>query len=147
MWILVTIYRIARFERLMRRQAWKSDALQRQAESLAERLGLPACPQVRLTDAPIAPLVWSSWRRPIILLPAALLRELSGPHVLTILAHELTHVRRRDYWVRRLEMLVLVLYWWHPIAWWAIWRLRESEEQCCDPNGTGTFVTCLLSDW
>src|SRR5262249_51691920 len=31
-----------------------------------------------------------------------------------------------------LEALVLALYWWHPIVWWARRELRETEEQCCD---------------
>ena len=134
LWILVTTCRICRFDHLLRHHTWESDALQREAEPLAKRLGLSASPQVRLTDSPIAPLLWSSWHRPIILLPAALLRELSSTQVLTILSHELIHLRRRDYWIRRLELSVLVFYWWHPIAWWSIRQLREAEEQCCDSD-------------
>src|SRR5205823_5460117 len=42
------------------------------------------------------------------------------------------HLRRRDHWVRRLELVVLGFYWWHPVAWWACRRLRDAEEQCCD---------------
>jgi hypothetical protein len=49
-----------------------------------------------------------------------------------ILAHELAHLRRRDHWVRRLELLVLALYWWHPAVWWARRELHEAEELCCD---------------
>ena len=29
-------------------------------------------------------------------------------------------------------MVVLALYWWHPVVWWAQRQLREAEEQCCD---------------
>src|SRR5262249_49415802 len=34
--------------------------------------------------------------------------------------------------VRWLELACTVLYWWHPVLWWARHRLREAEEQCCD---------------
>jgi hypothetical protein len=34
--------------------------------------------------------------------------------------------------VRRLELLVLGLFWWHPVAWWARHELSEAEEACCD---------------
>src|SRR5262249_29387224 len=50
----------------------------------------------------------------------------------TLLAHELAHLRRRDQWVRILELLTTGLYWWLPILWWARRELEEAEEQCCD---------------
>jgi bla regulator protein blaR1 len=50
----------------------------------------------------------------------------------TLLLHELAHLRRRDHWVRCLELGVTILYRWHPSAWWARVTLREAEEQCCD---------------
>ena len=34
-----------------------------------------------------------------------------------MLAHELAHLKRGDHWVRRLELLVLGLHWWNPVAW------------------------------
>ena len=49
-----------------------------------------------------------------------------------ILTHELAHVQRKDHWVRLLEVVVVTLFWWHPVAWWAHWQLRRLEEQCCD---------------
>src|SRR5262249_53249406 len=50
----------------------------------------------------------------------------------TLLVHELAHLCRRDHWVRLLEVVVLGLYWWHPVVWYARRELREAEEQCCD---------------
>ena len=49
-----------------------------------------------------------------------------------VLAHELAHLKRRDHWVRRLEAIVLGLYWWYPGAWWARRQLERAEEECCD---------------
>src|SRR5207249_2175047 len=50
----------------------------------------------------------------------------------TLLVHELAHLRRRDHWVRFLEMAVMAIHWWHPLVWWARRELHEAEEQCCD---------------
>ena len=45
----------------------------------------------------------------------------------TLLAHELAHYARGDHWVRWLELIVAVLFWWHPAAWVARVKLREAE--------------------
>jgi len=49
-----------------------------------------------------------------------------------VLAHEMAHVRRRDYMVRWLEWLACVCFWWNPVVWWAQRNLRAMEEICCD---------------
>lgn len=48
------------------------------------------------------------------------------------LAHELAHVRRRDYLVRWIEWLACVCFWWNPVVWWARYNLRINEELCCE---------------
>jgi hypothetical protein len=84
-------------------------------------------------------------------LPAALWERLAPDQQDTLLAHELAHLRRRDHWVRRLELLVLGLYWWHPVVWWGRRQLHEAEEQCCDawvvwalPAAARAYATALL---
>ena len=69
----------------------------------------------------------------------------------TLLAHELAHLRRRDHWVRCLELLVTGLYWWLPVVWMARHALREAEEQCCDawvvwafPDAARSYAETLL---
>jgi beta-lactamase regulating signal transducer with metallopeptidase domain len=32
-----------------------------------------------------------------------------------------------------LELAVLAIYWWCPLAWWARRELQRAEEECCDP--------------
>jgi hypothetical protein len=67
-----------------------------------------------------------------VLLPAGLWQGLTDEQRDTLLVHELAHLRRFDHWVRRLELVVVALYWWHPVVWWARHELQEAEEQCCD---------------
>ena len=54
-----------------------------------------------------------------------------------MLAHELAHLRRRDHWVRRLEMVAAVLHWWNPLFWIARKKLRSDAELACDAWAAG----------
>jgi len=132
LWWTVASLRLARFRRLLRHAKPAPAGVQEQARRLAHRLGLPACPGVWLLPARVSPLLWALGRSPRLLLPAALWDGLPPDQRDTLLAHELAHLRRRDHWVRRLELLVLGLYWWHPVAWWARHAVQQAEEQCCD---------------
>ena len=64
--------------------------------------------------------------------PLGLLPELDDEELDALLAHELAHVRRRDHWVRFLEIGATTLFWWYPVTWWARRALRRAEERCCD---------------
>jgi len=60
------------------------------------------------------------------------LPELSDEELDALLVHELAHVRRRDHWLRIVEILATALFWWYPVAWWLRRSLRRVEERCCD---------------
>jgi hypothetical protein len=77
-------------------------------------------------------MVWAAGPALRLCFPVQLLDRLDPEQRRTLLAHELAHVRRRDHWLRVLELGVLGVYWWFPVAWWARQELREAEEQCCD---------------
>ena len=77
-------------------------------------------------------MLWPGRRGPLLLLPTELLPRLSEEERDALLVHELAHVRRRDHWVRFLELAVTVVFWWYPVAWWVRHALRRAEERCCD---------------
>ena len=131
-------YRILRFRRLLRAAEPAPSGVLEMAERAARRIGLRRVPRIVMLPVRIAPLVWSLSGRPRVVLPAALFDRLDRAAQGAILAHELAHVRRKDHWVRLLELLVVTLFWWHPVAWWACRQLRELEEQCCDGMVLGT---------
>jgi hypothetical protein len=96
-------------------------------------------------------MVWAWGGRPWLLVPSALWKRLDARQRETLLIHELAHLKRRDHWVRALEVLATALYWWHPVVWWARRALREAEEQCCDawvlwadPRSSRAYATALL---
>lgn len=49
-----------------------------------------------------------------------------------VLLHELTHARRIDPLVRLIARVAGALYWFHPLMWLAVARLRREQERSCD---------------
>jgi len=84
-----------------------------------------------LVSAHIAtPLTWGV-RRPVILLPAALLS--GDPAVVeSALRHEQAHIARRDWLWHLLAEVVCALCWFQPGAWWLRRQLRAESERACD---------------
>jgi len=70
-------------------------------------------------------------RRPIILFPADA-ETWSKADVQRALAHELEHVRRRDWPVHVLARAVCAFYWFHPLAWRAWRQLHLEADRACD---------------
>jgi RND family efflux transporter MFP subunit len=150
-WWGLAFLRVCQFRSLLR--AGAPDAkLGDRVVRLAERLGLRQTPEVWLIPARISPMLWAVGPKARLLLPAGLWKELSSEQQDAILAHELAHLRRGDPWVRRLELLVGGLYWWHPIFWWARREIETAEKHCCDawvawalPKSGEEYAAALLS--
>jgi beta-lactamase regulating signal transducer with metallopeptidase domain len=143
--------RIRRFRRLLRLGVPASPSLAEGVAELAERVGLRKAPPVLLLPARVPPMLWPGRGGPVLLMPADLLPELTDEERDTLLVHELAHVRRRDHWVRLLELAATVLFWWYPVTWWVRRALRRAEERCCDewvlrvmPNSAGAYADGLL---
>jgi beta-lactamase regulating signal transducer with metallopeptidase domain len=132
LWAAWVVWHVLRFRRVLRLARLAPGPLQGEAEALARRMGLRKCPDVWLVPGAVSPMVWALARRPCLLFPTGLLDRLDAGGRAAVLAHELAHVRRRDHWVRLLELAATGLYWWHPALWWARRELHEAEEQCCD---------------
>jgi len=138
-WSLV---RMLQFDRLLRaHSAAAPPAVQTEAETIARRLALSVIPEVSVTTAYLSPMVWWTGGRVRIVLPVSLLEQMEPHQWRWVLAHELAHVRRRDYLVRWLEWLVGVGFWWNPLVWWARRHLRATEEICCDALVLSTLKT------
>lgn len=128
----LTAWRFFRFRKLVSSAAPAAPELVARAARLAERLGVSQAPPLLLVPARVSPMLWTAPSGPRLLLPRDLLPELDGDELDALLAHELAHVRRRDHWVRFLEIGATTLFWWYPVTWWARRALRRAEERCCD---------------
>jgi beta-lactamase regulating signal transducer with metallopeptidase domain len=104
---------------------------QRVATRLSSALGLRRGVQLLESAAVEVPSVIGTLR-PVILIPASTLSGLTPEHIEMVLAHELAHIRRHDFFVNLLQALVETLMFYHPAVWWMSRRVRIERENCCD---------------
>jgi GWxTD domain-containing protein len=81
-----------------------------------------------LADVPVV----IGYLQPVILMPVGLLAGLPPSQVDSILMHELAHIRRHDYLVNLLQIVVESLVFYHPAMWWISGVIRAERENCCD---------------
>ncbi|MBN2081399.1 M48 family metalloprotease [bacterium] len=130
LWSLITL---ANFSRRLADQSQPApEQLQDLARQLAAQLQLDTVPVVYATGARLSPLVWWLKGHVAVVVPDELIGQLDEQQWRWILAHELAHIRRRDYLVRWVEWLACIGFWWNPVVWWAKRQLRAAEEICCD---------------
>jgi WD40 repeat protein len=86
-----------------------------------------------------------------VLLPATVVQGRRPQQIEPILAHELVHVRRGDAAAAALQVLAQVIWWFHPLVWWANRRACRERERCCDEEVVAGFeyrpaeyARCLL---
>ncbi len=71
--------------------------------------------------------------RPWVLLPQEC-RNWEDSKLRSVLAHELTHVRRGDCFTKLAADLNCCIYWFHPLSWMAARRLAEIAEMASDSS-------------
>ncbi|MCI0684711.1 MAG: S41 family peptidase [Gemmataceae bacterium] len=76
------------------------------------------------------PMTWGVFR-PSLLLPADA-ATWSAERRRVVLLHELGHVARWDCLTHLLGHVARCVYWFHPLAWWALARQRQEQEKACD---------------
>jgi Zn-dependent protease with chaperone function len=123
--------------------------LTRALADVARRVGVRRRVRVALVDGWAVPAV-AGFVWPTVLLPAALMADVSPQQLRLILAHELAHVRRWDYAVHFAQQLVEAVLFFNPAAWWVGRQVRAEREACCDAAaavamGTGVGAARALA--
>ena len=72
------------------------------------------------------------WLRPTVLIPMSALTGLTPGQIDAILAHELAHIRRNDYLMNLIQVVIEILLFYHPVVWWVSEKIRQEREYCCD---------------
>ncbi|MBK9242973.1 MAG: M56 family metallopeptidase [Acidobacteria bacterium] len=103
---------------------------------LRSQLSLRTSVDVRRSRRATVPMVLG-WIRPTILLPVGTAASLAPRQLRAILAHELAHVRRRDYLANLIQMAAETVLFHHPAAHWISRRIRTEREYCCDDVAVG----------
>jgi TonB family protein len=89
-------------------------------------------------------------RHPVVLLPETL-RSLPAIVQRAVLAHELWHVRRRDWMWILTEEVVRAILWFHPAIWFLVSRVQSAREEVVDEltvfvtNSRRGYIEALLA--
>jgi beta-lactamase regulating signal transducer with metallopeptidase domain len=98
---------------------------------VAHRIGVTRGVRVLMSSIAEVPSV-IGWLRPVLLLPVAVAAGLTPQQLEAVIAHELAHIRRHDYFVNLLQTVVEMLLFYHPAVWWVSSKIRYERELCCD---------------
>jgi beta-lactamase regulating signal transducer with metallopeptidase domain len=127
---------------LRRRSEPADEALRAIVARIARRTGVERSVHVLMSAMADGPATLG-WLRPVILLPPATVLGLTPQQLEAVLAHELAHIRRHDYLVNVLQVLLETLLFYHPAVWWASRRVRVERESCCDDVAVGSCGDAL----
>ena len=72
------------------------------------------------------------WLSPVVLIPVTAFTGLTQEQLRYLLAHELAHVKRRDYLINLLQVIAETVLFFHPAVWWVSKQIRTERENCCD---------------
>ncbi len=92
---------------------------------ISKRVGLHISKQLQVP-------VMIGFLRPVILLPAAMVNNMSPEQLEAILLHELAHIKRNDYLLNIFQSIVETLLFFNPFVWWISRNIRLEREHCCD---------------
>ena len=111
------------------------------AAKVAE-LGLRVSPAIAKCERVAAPIIVGVFK-PTILLPVAILSELSPSQIEAILTHELAHIRRWDHVANLVQRIIESLLFFHPVVWYVSRCVSRERENCCDDTvlATGAEAT------
>jgi beta-lactamase regulating signal transducer with metallopeptidase domain len=121
----VTVWRLVARCRPLCDERWN-----RHLSELGARLRLRQSVRLLECDEAIVPLT-CGLLRPVILLPATS-RGWNDERLGYVLLHELAHIQRFDIFFQMVARTACSLYWFNPLVWYALARLRVERELACD---------------
>ncbi|WP_035301927.1 M56 family metallopeptidase [Clostridium sp. DL-VIII] len=69
---------------------------------------------------------------PKILISSELVDRLSEEELKFVFMHELVHIERSDLLVNFVYILIQAIYWFNPIIWYSIYKMKQDCEISCD---------------
>jgi TonB family protein len=106
-------------------------ALQQSFDRLVAQIAPRLNPVLMISDRICVPSV-VGWLKPVVLLPTSVIAGLSPIQLELILAHELAHIRRHDYLINLMQIVLETLMFYHPAVHWMSRLMRDLREECCD---------------
>lgn len=129
-WLIIRLSNL-RHQHLKDKQLNLPERLEDLLASTARKLGLKKVPQIILTNKVCCPAVFGIFR-PVLLIPADKLQNLTTQDTENIFLHELAHIKRGDLFVHAVYMILQIAYWFNPLLWLTRKHLQNLRELCCD---------------
>ena len=107
-------------------------------EHLLARLGMKQKIQIFMLPSLEIPVVFGCLK-PILLIPVSFITGMDSKYIEAIIFHELAHIKRYDYLLNMVQMIIEILGFFHPAVWWLSGRIRAERENCCDDIVVGTM--------
>jgi beta-lactamase regulating signal transducer with metallopeptidase domain len=100
-------------------------------EKATFQLGINKKIKLWISDNVDVPSV-TGFLKPVILLPAAMINQLTIAQAEAVLLHELAHIRRNDYLYNILQSVVELILFFNPFVHLLSKSVRKEREYCCD---------------
>ncbi len=94
------------------------------------RLAIAPRAEILVSEEILSPVTFGI-RAPVVILPSRLI-ELSEEARISVVCHELIHIRRYDWAIAVGEELIRSIFWFHPAIWWLLGRVQLTREQVVD---------------
>lgn len=88
--------------------------------------------QVYLSDIVDEAMTFGFGQRASIYLPTRLLSKHSKEELQMIVAHEYGHIQQRDFIWNLVRITALILFWYNPLIWLAVYSSRQDAELAAD---------------
>lgn len=70
--------------------------------------------------------------KPKILIPERMYHELGDEDLKYVILHELCHLKRKDIEVNIFVEIVRAMYWFNPVIWYILGKMKQDRELACD---------------
>ena len=84
---------------------------------------------------------------PAIVIPADFAKRYTRQQQALILRHEQVHKDRGDIWWNLLAQMIVILFWFNPLAWVAYKHFRQIQELACDEAVIANKTSCLKAEY
>ena len=129
-WLAIQFYRTVLFHNRVRRTAFPVRYLPSRAHALLKEHDFKP-ERIFTTENEGAPFI-TGLISPKIFLPVDYRERFSDRELSWVLRHELTHIDRKDIWLRLVAEGIRALYWFNPIIHLAALVFRKDQEYACD---------------
>ncbi|MDP4193840.1 MAG: M56 family metallopeptidase [Bacteroidota bacterium] len=120
------------FQKRLRNKSFSLDSdLQTIVDNTIRKLGYKSSISIAESLLAKTPMV-IGYFKPIILLPIGIFTGLSNEQIELILAHEIAHIMRKDYFINIFLMLTEIVFFYNPAFWWISSKIKFERECSCD---------------